>query len=329
MEMKICTGIGSLGPYVERYVPDGYCDVLEYEKKVKILSGIDGITGINISYPDYPYINNTDKLKTIFKDNNLDVALTAADYWTNEKWRYGSLSSSDSKVRKEAIDIAKHVIDLTVEFNADSVLIWLAHDGSDYAFQVDFENAWVNMIESLNEIGQYNPDIKIAIEYKQKDPRAKSYIEDFGKTMFLIKSLDVDNVGVALDLGHSFFAGERPAETLTLCNSQKKLYQIHLNDNYRDADPDLLLGTINFWDTLEFFYWLQKIDYKGWLNIDVICPRNNNIKMLELAVSLISDYKALSDKLGESSDKINSNLINYNFAENMDIIRKIVFEQNT
>jgi len=49
------------------------------------------------------------------------------------------------------------------------------------------------MIESVNEIASYNPKIKIAIEPKQKDPRAKEYIENCGKLMFFIRCLDVDN----------------------------------------------------------------------------------------------------------------------------------------
>ena len=272
MKLKIETHIGSLGTFAERYVPGGYMDELSFEKQLEIISKVDGIEGLFIWYPGHPLINDTDKLLKTLKNYNLKVSNIAAETYIDKKWKYCSISSPERKIRKEAIKIVKENMDLAKELNAYSVLLWPAHDGFDYVFQADYERAWGNLIESLNEIGEYNRNIKVAVEYKQKDPRAKAYIEDIGKLMLLIKSLDVDNVGGALDIGHSFFAGERPAESLAIYKIYNKLYQIHLNDNYRDADPDLLFGTINFWDTLEFFYWLSKTGYDGWMNIETVSP---------------------------------------------------------
>ena len=325
MKLNINAHIGCLGSFSERYVPGGYFDDMEFEEKLEIMSKIDGLTGIAVWYPGHPLIDSPDKLKRKLASYNLRVADIGPEIWSDRKWKYGTLSSHDENIRKEAIKITKYTMDLAIELDAYSVLVWPAHDGFDYVFQADYERAWGNLIESLNEIGEHNRNVKIAVEYKQKDPRAKSYIEDIGKLMLLIKSLDVDNIGGALDIGHSFFAGERPAESLAIYKRYNKLYQIHLNDNYRDADPDLLFGTINFWDTIEFFYWLSKIKYDGWLNIDTVCPRNDRKKMLELSVKLIKDYERLTDKLNNHSEIIDKNLKNHNFVDNMMLIREVIF----
>jgi len=325
MKLNINAHIGCLGSFSERYVPGGYFEDMEFEKKLEIMSKINGLEGLAIWCPGHPLIDNPEKLKRKLADYNLRVADIGPEIWSDRKWKYGTLSTNNKKIRKEAIKIVKHTMDLAIELDAYSVLVWPGHDGFDYVFQADYRQAWDNLVESFNEIGEYNSNVKIAIEYKQKDPRAKSYIEDIGKVMLLIKSLDVDNIGGALDIGHSFFAGERPAESLAIYSKYNKLYQIHLNDNYRDADPDLLFGTINFWDTLEFFYWLAKTNYEGWLNIDTVCPRNDRTKMLELAVKLIRDYEGLTDKLVEHSEIIDENLKNHNFVDNMMLIREIVF----
>jgi len=290
MKLNINTHMGSLGIFQERYVPAGYFEIIEFEEALEIMSKIEYLDGIDVWYPGHPLIDQPDKLKKKVEEYGMKIADIGPEIWSDKKYKYGSLTSPDEKVRKECIKIVKHNIDLAVELEANSVLLWPAHDGSDYVFQADYGSAWDLMIESLEEIGAYNPRVKVAIEYKQRDPRAKSYIEDVGKLMFLISSLKAENIGGALDIGHALMAGERMAESLILMYKYNKLFQIHLNDNYRDSDPDLLFGTINFWDTLEMFYWLGKINYSGWLNIDTVCPRDDRGKMLALAVKLIKDY---------------------------------------
>ena len=326
MDLNINAHLGCLGTFQERYVPGGYFDPIEFEEALKIMSDIEYLDGINVWHPGHPLIDQPDKLKKKIAKYGLKIADIGPEIWSDRKFRYGSLTSVDKKIRKEAIEVVKHNMDLAVELEANSVLLWPAHDGFDYVFQADYGMAWDLLIESLEEIGEYNPKVKVALEYKQKDPRARSYIEDIGKAMFLIKSLRARNIGAALDMGHALMAGERMAESLVLLDKYDKLYQIHLYDNYRDSDPDLLFGTINFWETLELFYWLGKIDYKGWLNIDTVCPRNDRGKMLSLAVKLIKDYERMANKLLEHRDFIDGNLKNHNFVDNMGLIREVLFE---
>jgi xylose isomerase len=319
-----CYGIMG-GAYNERYVPGGYYEKMEFERFLGIMSEIDDVSGIFVSYPGHPLIGNPDKLKRKLADYNLVVSDIGAEIWSDRKWKYGTLTSNNKKIRKEAIKVIKETIDLATELNAHSVLVWLAHDGIDYAFQSDFNKAWDNLIESFEEIGGYNPEVKLAVEYKQNDPRAKSYIEDIGKLMFLINSLKVKNIGAAFDLGHSFFAAERPAESIAILNRNNKLYQIHLNDNYRNADPDLLFGSINFWDTLELFYWLKKSNYQGWMHTDIFSPRDDRIEMFKLAVSFIRDFEVMAMKLIKHSEIISKNLLKHNFVDNMSLIKETVF----
>ena len=325
LELRINASLATLGTFSERYVPEGYFDQMDIEKKLEIISSIDGIQGMGVWYPGHPLIDNPQKLKKKFSDYGLVVADIGPDLWSDRKWKNGALSTHEKKIRNEAIKIAKETIDIAVELDAYSVLIWPGHDGFDYVFESDYISSYDYLLESLEEIASHNPKVKIAIEYKQKDPRAKSYIEDIGKVLYIIKSLKSQNIGSALDLGHSFFAQERPAESLALLGRHNKLYQIHLNDNYRDADPDLVFGSINFWETLEMFYWLVKFKFNGWLNIDTSSPRNDPEKMLRLAVKFIKDYENLTNKLIEHRKIIDLNLKNNNFVENMAFIREIVF----
>lgn len=326
LKLNINTHVGCLNNFSDRYTPNSFVEEFSFDEQLEIISKVEGIKGIAVGYPNHPLIGHPEKLIKKLAQYNLIVADIASDLWTDRKWKFGTISSYDKKIRKEAIDLLKDTIDLAVELKAKSVLLWPAHDGFDYVFQTDYDKTWGYMIDSLNEIGSYNKNVKIAIEPKQKDPRAKEFIEDAGKLMFLIKCLEVDNIGCALDLGHALFAQERPAESLAFYSRYKKLYQIHLNDNYRDADPDLVFGSINFWDTLEMFYWLGKTEYDGWLNIDNFTPRNDRKKMLELAVKFIKDYENMANILLKHQVELDKNLFSNNFEENMTIIRSLLFE---
>jgi sugar phosphate isomerase/epimerase len=325
LKLNINCHFGCFGTFAERYVPGGYDEPYRFEQMLEDMSEIEGLEGLAVWYPGHPYIAEPQNLKKILAGYGLRVSDIGPDIWSDPKFRYGSISSCDKKIRKEALDIIKKNMDIAVELDAYSILLWPAHDGSDYVFQADYSSAWDYMVDSLNELGAYNPSVKIAIEPKQKDPRAKEYIEDCGKLMFFIKCLDVDNVGAALDLGHALFAQERPAESLCLYAKYGKLFQVHLNDNYRDADPDLVFGSISFWDTLEMFYYLGKYGFEGWLNIDTVTPRNDRKKMLKLAVKFIKDYENMANLLLEHEVEIDQNLNDHNYVDNMLMIRELLF----
>ena len=143
--------------------------------------------------------------------------------------------------------------------------------------------------------------------------------------MMLLNEVNLENVGAALDTGHALMANESLAESLIILDTNDKLFQIHLNDNYKDADPDLIFGTINFWEILEFFYFLNKTDFEGWSSIDTVSPRDDRIKSLKLSSKITWKYKEMADKLTKHSDEIDKNLKGYHFADNMNLITDILF----
>ncbi|MBN1298845.1 MAG: TIM barrel protein [Actinobacteria bacterium] len=326
MKLKVDAHLWCLGTYAERYVPGGYYEDMKLEEKLEAFSKIDGLTGLVVFYPTEPLPSDPDKLLKLLENYNLKVSVMEPEVWSDRKYRDGAFSSTDSKIRKEAIKRLKESIDLGKALKAESVLLWPAHDGFDYPFQCDYSLAWQNFVETVREIGEYDRTVKIAIEAKSKDPRQKQLISDTGKALAFINDVGLDNIGCALDVGHALMAGESLAESLMLIDMHKKLFQIHLNDNYKDADPDMVLGTVNFWEILEFFYFLNKTDYQSWSTIDIISSRDDRFKTLELAVKMTWQMKELADKLSMRSDEIDSNLKGYRFADNMNIITDMLFK---
>ncbi len=325
MKIRVETHFETLGKSKERYVPGGYYDDIDIDRKLEIMSKIDGLDGIFVLYPPDPLPSDPDKLVKKLNNHGLEVASIYPDNFTDKKWKYGAFSDTSGKIRKENIKICKECIDFAKAINSFSVLLWPAHDGFDYPFQTNYKEGWKYLVETFREIGEYDKNVKIAIESKSKDPRQRQYVSNVGKEIALLNEIGLENVGGVVDTGHAFMAQESIAETLELLDYYNKLYQIHLNENYRDSDPDLLFGTINFWENLEFFYFLNKTSFDGWINIDIQSPRTDRIKTLEMGTRLIWKYKELAEKLEEHSDEIDNNLNNYSFIDNMDLITRLIF----
>ena len=116
------------------------------------------------------------------------------------------------------------------------------------------------------------------------------------------------------------------AEALTILSLHKKLFAIHLNDNYRNADPDMIMGSVHFWEYLELFYYLNKTNFDGYCYLYIESPRDDREKSLALSAKLALKFKGLADKLIPHSDEIDTNLKNYRFADNMELISELIFK---
>ncbi len=325
MKLNIDAHLWCLGTYGERYVPGGYYEELTAEQQLEIMSKIKGLTGLFTFYPTAPLPNDPDKLVKKVESYGLKVSNIAVECWGDRKWKHGSFCTNDAKIRKETVKLFKDAIDFAKAVKADSVLLWPAHDGYDYTFQVNYVEGWKYLIETVREIGEYAKDMKIAVEAKSKDPRQKQYISDTGKAMAFVRDVNLKNVGCALDIGHALMAGEGIAESAALLDYWGKLNQIHINENYKDADPDMIFGTINFWEIIEFYYYLNKTNYEGWCAIDIIAPRDDRAKSLALGVKLMWKYQEMVEKLLKHEKEIDENLKGYHFVDNMDLISDLLF----
>jgi len=85
------------------------------------------------------------------------------------------------------------------------------------------------------------------------------------------------NVGGLIDFGHSLASGENVAEVSALFSAYGRLDYLHLNDNYRSWDDDMIFASVHITETLEFLYWLKKLNYSGWLTLDIFPYREEKV----------------------------------------------------
>ena len=297
-EIKIDAALTSFSPCSDRFVTEGYRENLSFEKRLEAASKVEGLTGVALDYPTQ--FKDPVKIRDLLSKFSLRLGMVEIDLFSNPKWKLGSLSSPNKHIRKEAIKTAQEGMDAAVEAKGADVQLWLGQDGYDYPMQVDYDKAWKYLIDGIEEIAKYRRDIKICIEYKFKEPRTHQYISSVGKVLMIVNSLNLDHLGATLDIGHSLMALENPAESAILLNKHGRLFHLHFNDNYRDWDHDMILGSVNLWEMIEFFYWLEKMNFNGWYGIDIYPYREDGFLALTQSIRYIKKFILIAEKLQNS-----------------------------
>lgn len=265
--MKIEASIAAFTPCNDRFVTGGYKEAVPFEKQCEIISGIENIAALPLLYDDKA--QDPVLLRKFLAGFGLRAGTICPDNYTTAHWKDGSLANRDPRKRREIISRCKDAMDYCVAVGGVDVMLWLAHDGYDYPFEDEYATRWDYIAECLHEIASYRSDVNVTIEYKKNEPRTYQYIADVGKALLMCEQVGLKNLGVIIDYGHALFGGENPAESVALVHKFKRLFHIHLNDNYRRADDDLILGSVSLWETLEFFYQLDSVGYDGWYVMDI------------------------------------------------------------
>jgi xylose isomerase len=100
--------------------------------------------------------------------------------------------------------------------------------------------------------------------------------------------MQVKEMGVTLDFGHSTYGNENPAEALVHLAESPFKYYVHVNDNDGRWDWDYFCGTKHFLEYVEFLYYLKKYKYNDYLTSDT-SPTRWDIKGTFEANSRISN----------------------------------------
>jgi len=213
---------------------------LEQAAKVHKLTGIAPSVAIHI-----PWDEVDDYGKILEKAEELNVRIGAINPNTFEDsiYKYGSITSSDPGVRKQAVDHMLECIEIGKIFNSTILSLWIA-DGTNYPGQGDFRDRKKWMEESLGAVYENLPEnMRMLVEYKFYEPGFyHTDIFSFGIALDLANRLG-PKAQVLVDLGHHPRATNIPHIVAYLLDSGK-LGGFHLNDA-KYADDDLTAGSID------------------------------------------------------------------------------------
>jgi xylose isomerase len=290
-----------LGGVKNRYIQ--YEPDRSIEEKIQLATKIDDLQGFELCYPQD--FEDMSLLKKLLNDNGFGVSAINVRSRRQGKWWRGSFSSAQENDRKEVIADFRKAMDVAAEMGVNRITTCPLNEGNDYVFEMDYLDAYKYTEEAFYAICSHNKDIKVCIEYKKNDPRTRSLIGSAGEALAMCQNVGIDNLGVTLDFGHSIQAGERPAQSVALLHRANRLFYVHLNDNDRVWDWDLLPASHHLWESVEFMYYLQKIGYTDdWYAYDVMSKEIDTVQTFNVVNKITRKLEKLAESLDDN--KINA-----------------------
>jgi xylose isomerase len=295
MTLQFATITGFFGQLKDRF--KFYHETKILEEKLSLISQVEGNQGVELIYP-YDFKDKY-QTKTQLEKNRLIGAAVNVDIKGEMVWNQRSLTALSAETRKKAFDYIAQGAEMSRFLGANLVTVCPLQDGYDYHFEVNYERSWQYLIDGLKEVAQSYPDVKISIEYKFQEPLSHYLVGTAFNALYVCLKANVPNLGVTLDFGHALQAGENPAETMTILARENKQFHVHINDNDGKWDWDLISGSRNLMSYLEFLYIMKKIDYRGWIALDVTPRHRNPIEIFSTSIYITKKLAKLAERLDE------------------------------
>ena len=294
MKLRHSIMLGMMSRISDRF--HEYQPARDLAERLAMVKRVEGLDGIEIVYPgDFADVDQT---VALVKDAGLPVSAVNLNVKSHDKWGRGSFTAPDPQRRAEAVADMRIAMDLAAELGASMITCCPLIDGHNYNFQADYLKQWQWLKEGIAEAARHRGDIRISLEYKLNESCNTCILGDMGRALFLCEQLGAPHVGVTMDVGHALIAKETPAEVLSIAAQAGRLFYVHFNDNAREWDWDMLPGSVNLWDLVEMLFYMDRLDWDGWLSYDVATRHGDQVEEMAAAIAIVETGIELLDKIG-------------------------------
>lgn len=179
--------------------------------------------------------------------HGLTAEFVAPRLWESPMTIDGAYTSNDPAARRYAIERSQKAADIGRELGTNLMVLWLAREGTYLREAKDAVRATGYLVEAIDTLLEYDPELRIAIEPKPNEPMDLAYIPTMGHGLALsYQTRDPARVGVLMESAHAILAGLDPADELSFALAFGKLWSVHLNDqNGLKYDQDRSFGAID------------------------------------------------------------------------------------
>lgn len=264
---NIHEGADPFGPPVRPSL--AFADKLAVYKKL-------GFDGVQFHDDDaVPNLNNltpaqveqaAGEVRRLLDGEGLVAEIVAPRLWEDARTIDGGYTSNNQAERKYALDRTLQTVDIARVLGSNKLVLWLAREGTYVREAKDARLAVERIVEVINKILAYDPDIHILIEPKPNEPMDQAYIPTIGHALGLAYlSDDPDRVGGLIESAHAILAGLDPSDEMAYALAHHKLWSVHLNDqNGLKFDEDKAFGSV---DLRRAFMQVWVLDRNGYGNL--------------------------------------------------------------
>jgi xylose isomerase len=275
-DIKFSVILGFMGQTRDRFQVFGPQRSLE--ETIARAAQVESIGALEVVYPgqldDVPYI------RRLMDDHGLACSTVNVNIKGDPVFHMGALTSPESAVRRQAVDYLKHGMDIAPEMGCNTVTCCPLGDGHEYAFQIDYVQAWGWFLEGIREAAAYRPDVRLSLEYKLNETRAHCIMGSAASALHICDQIGLPNLGVTIDIGHALYGLETPGLSIAQLAHAGRLFVVHVNDNYRGWDWDLIPGSVNWWDWIECLLYLDTVGFDDWIVSDVMPGRLDGVAVM-------------------------------------------------
>lgn len=180
-------------------------------------------------------------------DRGLVAEFVAPRLWFNPQTIDGGFTSNSESDRNYAFDRSMRTIDIARAVNTKNVVLWLAREGTYVREAKNARLAYQRILEGMNKMLEYDPEISIWIEPKPNEPMDHAYVPTIGHAIALAyQSVAPNRVSGLIETAHAILAGLDPSDEMGFALAHNKLASVHLNDqNGLKFDQDKSFGSVN------------------------------------------------------------------------------------
>jgi len=247
-------------------------DSIEFGKKLKMYKklGFDGVQfhdddavpGMDKLGPEQ-IVKKAKEVRNMLDGEGVSAEFVAPRLWEDARTIDGAFTSNDPACRQYARDRSRRMLDIANALGTKLVVLWLAREGTYIREAKDSKVAVEQIVEAINDMLAYNPEVKIAIEPKPNEPMDQSYIPTTGHAVAVsYLTSEPERVGVNIETAHVILAGLDPSDEMGFALAYNKLFTVHLNDqNGLKFDEDRGFGSIDLRRAFNQVRILDKYDY--------------------------------------------------------------------
>ncbi|MEK9809528.1 MAG: TIM barrel protein, partial [Candidatus Nanopelagicales bacterium] len=190
-------GLWHFASYVDRYATDGYAPPVSTLEMIERAGQVGELAAVDVPYPFTAGVT-IDEVRDALRANNLFVTGVTPEIYLR-RFSKGAFTNPDPGVRAEALEFMNEAAEIVRALDGQYLKIWPGQDGWDYPFQVNHHDLWALAVDGMRDLASANPDLRIAIEYKPREPRVKMTWDSAARSILGIQQIGLDNVGVLLD----------------------------------------------------------------------------------------------------------------------------------
>ncbi len=206
----------------------------------------DAVPGLDDLSPAQ-VIEKAEAVRTRLGDHGLVAEFVAPRLWFHPRTIDGGYTSNSAGDRQYAMDRSYRTIDIMNALGTDLMVLWLAREGTYVREAKNCRKAMDLLVEAIDKMLEYDPNIRIAIEPKPNEPMDHTYIPTIGHALALAhRCSDPSRVGGLIESAHAILAGLDPSDEMAYALSHDKLWSVHLNDqNGLKFDQDKAFGAVD------------------------------------------------------------------------------------